>query len=478
VNAASAGLITTALTVTNLLIGFAFQSLIAFALGLGTLADQFQLTWAVVTFGATVFLTLVSSVLVPRMHKGTHQHYTGDRLYLAGWGFLLASAQAVFGICTSGDLGTLLIASAPCHVLAALTASPIAMAYLNNRFAIAAAGNIFNGLGLVAATAVAYAIEINPFSLGFALTVGYAVQYLLTAFPMRHTMRSANTESLIGLKTLSALIIFTMLTKLQPLLERVLAESLSIGSTAALGFGQKISQGLLLLGAFGLALTATGSLSKAYAKKDQDLIDSILSRTLVTTVVATLTVMAIFIPVSHIVIRVLFQRGQFTPSDTDEVLTIFLAQTPWIIACALTGVLTSFMYVARQYVNVAICSALGLTATAVASVGLRSVYPDQAVALSSSIGAMSTLLYAYICVWRDPVGKRGLSAAGRFKTLTITAVTMFTTVMVAYFVGRDLLNLELTSTFALLVIPITLSASYFRAGFRGKVKELVDARLD
>ncbi|MBE7159082.1 MAG: hypothetical protein INR62_11745, partial [Rhodospirillales bacterium] len=320
-NATSAGFVTTAITVLNIALGFGFQSLIAFALGLGALADAFQLTWAIVTFGTTVFYTLVTTVLVPRVHDGSNSVRLGDARHLAVFGTIATALQVFAAIFTAQPLTDLLLYSAPSHLLAAITAPAVTLAYLEHRFALAAIGNVYNGLGLLAAAAIAVGAGPTPANLGIALTAGYTTQFLLTALPLRNNLRSVDWRAAIGTRSIVGLILFTMLTKLQPVLERTISESFGIGSTAALGFGQKISQGLLLLGAFGLAITATGSLSRAFASGDGPLTARLFGRTLISTFITSTLIIAFFIPFSRLSVQILFQRGEFTAYDTNSVFS-------------------------------------------------------------------------------------------------------------------------------------------------------------
>lgn len=475
-NATSAGMVTTAITVLNIVLGFGFQSLIAYALGLGTLADRFQLTWAIVTFGTTVSYTLVTTVLVPRVHAVESEVQLGDTKYLALFGAAATIVQFAAGVSVSPQLGHLLMFSAPSHVLAALTAPVVALAYLEHRFGLAALGNVFNGVGLLVAATAAVLVGPTPVNLGIALTAGYIMQLLLTALPLRSSIRAASRSVAIGLKPITALILFTMLTKFQPVLERTLAESLGIGSTAALGFGQKITQGLLLLGAFGLAITATGSLSKAYSSNNPPLAAKIFARTLVSTFMACTLVLAFFLPFSRIAVQALFQRGEFSSTDTSAVFEILLAQLPWVFAGAMTGVVTSYMYVARRYAKVALSSAIGLFATLSASAALMTVLPDLAVAVGSSVGAISTLAFALFATLKEPIWTNVLEETRKFTPAVIAAGLTLTVSAISFFIASTVnsgpfLGLAVFGPVTMLVLSLAMPPA------RNACKELIRARI-
>ncbi|CAH0153918.1 hypothetical protein SRABI91_00779 [Rhodococcoides fascians] len=402
-SAGYAGFVTTLLTLTNIVVGFAFQSLIASKLGLSGLADQFQLGWTIVTFGTTVFFALVPMVLVPRIHDGSNILFLGDLRAFWALGMVATAAQAIYALTLTGSLSTILLLSAPSHILAALTCGAQAVAYLQHRFALAAAGGVANGIGLFTWVAISGWNNTSALTLGTGIAIGYLAQFIAAALPVARVMWRSRWTNQIGLRAILALFAFTLITKFQPVLERILTTDLQTGATAALGFGQKIAQGLLLLCAFGLALTAVGTISKHLANNDHRAAARILERTIATTVIATSLVSAAFIPFSLLAVHVLFVRGEFTSEDALTVQNTILLQLPWVLACALTGAMTSYLYIERAYIRVGVASVIGLVVTVTTGLALSRNFPAEAVPIASSAGAVVTCIAVALSLRKSPV---------------------------------------------------------------------------
>ncbi|MGN7132645.1 lipid II flippase MurJ [Rhodococcoides corynebacterioides] len=405
-----------------MVIGFLFQSIAAALLGLTPLADQFQLTWAIVTFGTVIFATMVTTLIVPRIRDSAGVLHIGDALPIAIMGGIGSSAQVVAAQLTDDSLQSMLLWSAPSHLLAAMSAVAQSIAYLDKQFGAAASVGVANGVGLLCGVIVPLLTEVSPVKLGLSLTIGYLFQTAYIIGRTRSHFREAERTKVIGVRVLIFVTLFTMLTKAQPLAERYIAEFFTDSSTAALGYGQKIAQGLLLFAAFGLALTATGSLAAYVQAERMPEAARLLSRTLLATLVTSTGVIITFLPFGPMAIRVLFERGEFSPSDTSVVSTIVLAQIPWVLANALAGVITGFMYVARQFVRVGIAAATGLIATCVAVYLSSKFTDDYAVAIASSVGSFSTLACVAVFLVRNQIFALVLGELSRARRLVLLIV--------------------------------------------------------
>lgn len=404
-SAGRAGGITTIMMLVNIVIGFVFQSFVAAKIGLSPLADVFQGTWAVVTFGATVQLTMVTSLLVPHC-----QHVDNGILAMSrtrqpiALGFIATGLQLVIALLFStGDSLILLIASAPSHLFVAAASVPLARAYIGRRFVTAGAGAIANGIALLA-TALVGASVMGPVVLGVGLSLGYLAQWLVTVVGTRGAVPLTGTAR-ISAALFMGVTAFTVVSKLQPVLERAISLSIAEGATSALGFGQKIATGLLMLGTFGLALTTNAALSRHVSAEHWQEAGDLLSKTAVASFALTSAVAAVALPLSFPSVVVLFQRGEFTHADSQVVADIVVAQIPWAITAALTGVFTFLLYALRWYARVLAVSAAGLAGTLGVSTALAGSVPMLAVAIGSSAGSTLALVATLVLVRRTPICK-------------------------------------------------------------------------
>lgn len=415
----------------NIVVGFGFQSLIAARIGLSPLADSFQGTWAVVTFGATVQLTLVTSLLVPHLQTTSSGLPTLTRtrlpLLLGAFGAVCQASGALFA---GGVSQALLLASAPSHIFVAATAVPLARAYVNRRFVTAGAGAIANGVALLIVTALGDSV-MGPWLLGSALSVGYMAQWAATIVGLRGVAPFAPGVG-ISFRLFAGVAAYTMFSKLQPVLERAISLSVAEGATSALGFGQKVASGLLLVGTFSLALTTTAALSRYVRAQEWERAGTLLSKTTVASFALTSAVVAVALPLAYPVVVILFQRGEFTRADSVVVTDIVIAQLPWVLAAVLTGVFTAFLYALGWYSKVLFGSAAGLIGMAASSLLLAGTLPMTAVAVGGSVGAISALLFIAVLVSRSPVGVTFGRALRERVSLVLKAVCLLVASVVVY----------------------------------------------
>lgn len=415
----------------NIVVGFGFQSLIAATIGLSQLADAFQGTWAIVTFGATVQLTMVTSYLVPHLQVVAHGIPTMARTRLPLLlGAVGTSLQVCAALAMSGDLSPLLLASAPSHVFVAATALPLARAYVGRRFVTASSGAIANGLALLAITAGGSAV-MGPWLLGAAVSVGYVAQWLATVFGIRGAAplgpaMGISTRLFIGVTA------YTLFSKLQPVLERAISLAATEGATAALGFGQKIASGLLLIGTFSLALTTTAALSRHVLGGHWELAGALLSKTTIASLAVTSAVVAVALPLVYPAVVVLFQRGEFSAADLSVVTDIVVLQLPWVLTAVLTGVFTACLYMLRWYGKVMIGSAAGLVGMAGVSIFLAGKIPMLAVAIGSSVGSTAALVVTFVLLLRSPVGDSFRCAVAVHLPLAMKSLVLLSGSIVAY----------------------------------------------
>lgn len=431
-----------------MLVGFAFQAVIAAALGVGSLSDDFQLAWAIVTFGTVTILTMVANLLVPRLHLGTTDRVAAGDAWLvpvAGLAFSLAQAGIGIALWRSPDLSLMLLTSAPASFLAGLAAVPQAVAYVQKRFVLAAVGPVANGVGLLS-WCFLWRDDLGPAQLGIGLSVGYFVQAVVVSVPLLWNrpefvrVRSMSTRAFIGVTA------FTLLSKFQPVVERLLSVAIAEGAATALGFGQKVAQGLLLVASFGLALTATATLTHHLRSKDYQRLAHVLSRTLAGTVLLAGVTVAFALPLSYPVTAILFERGNFTSEDTAYVANVIVLQLPWVFAGAVSGVFTSYLYVERSYVRVIGASLIGIISTLGVTLALAQAVPAYAVALASSLASVFTLLWLANLVRTSPVASHLANEIKQMRLMLISTMVLMAVAGVSYGLCRLSFGVESLAT--------------------------------
>ena len=461
-SAVLAGGITTLVTIANIAVGFGFQALVAAQLGTSELADSFQLAWAFVTFGAVTFFSLVPTLLIPRIQSSDGKIIAiGDGWTIGLIGLAFSAIQLLFGLFTwhSNSASEALVWSSPAHLLAALSSLPQAIAYIGHRFGLAAAGGFFNGVGLLVCFIVLSQHDLSPGDLGLCLTVGYLVQATATVAPLTLNSPVMVATRTIPVVAISGFVCFTLITKLQPLLERILTTDGSEGATAALGFGQKIAQGLLLVGAFGLSVNAAASLSRLVQSQNYAAAARTLVRTTVLTAVITSAAIGAFLPASAVLTRLLLVRGSFTDEDAVLVWDIAMCQVPWVIACALTGPLTSYLYVARQYRRVLVVAAAGLVVTWLTAKNLTALAADLRVPVASSLGSLACLAVVVVLLRTDKIFPEVQRALRSYRwAIFATSISLGLMSTLAFYIALLDIDGRSVGTCAALTAPLLMLA--------------------
>lgn len=480
-SAVSAGAIGTFLNVVNVLVGFGFQAALAATLGVGALADTFQFVWTIVTFVAVVQFSMVTSLLVPRLQTVLQgvELVGRSRLPLA-LGATATVLQALTALSLpDGDARLLLLMAAPAHVFAGATAEPLALAYVSRRFWIAGFGPVANGIVLLFVTL----IDLNNMTagvLGVAVALGYSAQWAATVLGTRDLASSARRDITIPGIVYLGVLGFTLVSRFQPVLERILSYRLPTGTTAALGFGQKIATGLVLFATFGFAIASVGSLARhTGAKKSSEAAD-LLARTTLATLVSASAVTALALPAAYPAVVILFERGTFTPDDSRFVANVILILIPWVWAGSLTGVFTAYLYVAGRYRQVLLASLANLAVTLLCGIALGELMPKYAVPIASSAGCVTALLGCVIILSRTDVWheygfnllKRWRLAAAALGAMTASGITFAT---LRFLVGVPSLTEYIAAT--LITAALALSILLSTAVVRSELSEVLKAQL-
>lgn len=410
-----AGAISTLMAVLNIVVGLAFQSLLAAELGLGPMADAFQLVWGIVTFEALCFASIVITTLVPRLQPDFGGRLgAGDAVWLGGLGALVSGLHFAAALQLDGAVREIMLWASPAAVLAALSAVPQALAYTTRRFAVAALGPIANGLGVLVVALMTRG-NFHAQSLGIAITVGYVAQLAVLVASLVMTRHQLSMATSVTLKTAVGSLGFTVVTKFQPVMERLLTVLLPTGATATLGFSQKIAQGLLLLSAFGISTATLPRMSELERAGRHREAAHAVARAFTLTLVCTSVIIGLAAPAVELAVAVLLERGAFSSEDSDAVVKAVVMQFGWVVGCALTGVLTAFLYAARRLARVLASSIAGLAVTCGTAFMFARIDPNLAVPIASSLGSLTVLMGA---CWATRATETGRFLATEFRHLT------------------------------------------------------------
>lgn len=421
-----AGFVVTAMNLVNVAVGLLAQSLLASQLGISSLSDDFQLAWAIVTFGALIFFSMVTSYFVPRMHPTAAKPIPIGGIWIPiAFGFALMCIQIAWAILDTSRSGIsqILLWSSPVAVIASLAALSQVFALLERRFILASVGAVANGLGLLAFLLVVPR-PLSGASLGQALAIGYVCQLSAVGLPLLFGRIRISRDVSIRLIPFLGVAGFTLIAKFQPVVERIVAISVYSGSTTALGLGQKVAQGLLLLSSFGLAFTSIAIVSEHINANNVRRAGSAIAETLATTLLFCSIVTAYSIGLIRPVVELIFEHGSFTAGDTTYVTEVVYMQIPWVMASAVSGVLTNYLYVARKYARVIWASLIGIFATIIISGVIAPFAPQFAVVIASSCASVLSLGWLGFVVWQSDISYELVQELTVLKPMIIAIVCL------------------------------------------------------
>lgn len=118
------------------------------------------------------------------------------------------------------------------------------------------------------------------------------------------------------------------------LVDQAMAARLGSGSVSVLGYGRKLSGLIITLSATAVSAAALPEFSKLVAAGQWQSIRHTMRTYTPLMLIVTLPITAVFILFSQPLVRLLFERGAFTASDTEQVAltqSLFLLQVPFYI---------------------------------------------------------------------------------------------------------------------------------------------------
>jgi putative peptidoglycan lipid II flippase len=198
-----------------------------------------------------------------------------------------------------------------------------------------------------------------------------------------------------------------------PVVDQSMAAMLAPGSIAALSYGSKVTTGLLAIGATALSTAALPYFSKMAADRDWPGCRHTLKRYSMLVLSFSVPVTLLLIGFSKPIVKLLFQRGAFTRTDTEIVSAVqacYCIQIPFYVLCVL---FVRFISSVRRNDLLMYVSALNLVVNIVMNLILMRVWGIAGIALSSSI----VTVCSFVCLCTSSI-----RLLGRQSSRALTAV--------------------------------------------------------
>jgi putative peptidoglycan lipid II flippase len=207
------------------------------------------------------------------------------------------------------------------------------------------------------------------------------------------------------------LLLASLYTRLDPLIDRSLASHLYVGAISHLGYASRLVNAILALTSGALSVVAFPYLSAA-AAKGRDELSAELARTLAMLALVVVPFVAAVLLFAPLIIRDLFERGAFTAADTVAV-ALLLRWSVGIILGASIGEITSRAFYADHSMWPPVFIGAGLlTLAVVGKVMLVSAHGVEALVAASSVAYV--LGASVLIVWlRLRLGPAMFAGVGR-----------------------------------------------------------------
>jgi putative peptidoglycan lipid II flippase len=199
-----------------------------------------------------------------------------------------------------------------------------------HHFAVPASGNFFRNVTVIASILLTFH-RLGFYSIVFGYLAGYLIQLgilgtqLLVLFPVRYSLTLAGSgEAFRNLRGAGAAQ-FTAALGWQGLVvvERMIASFLPPGTLTALAYGVKIMSTLVEVLAGSLGTAALPTLARAYARHETEAVRQALRDVMEIGLIAVAPAMIFCLMLPRNIIRLIFERGHFTPQATSLMSQVF-----------------------------------------------------------------------------------------------------------------------------------------------------------
>jgi putative peptidoglycan lipid II flippase len=419
------------LSVAGKLIAFFKEGVVAYRVGTASELDAFLLAYAFPLFFVNVLTGSLATAFVPvyvRVRASEGEQRAAELARRLSWslGAVLAVAAVVlspmssalirltvdFDSSTTRLATTLVYALMPVLVLNGLSGFWAGFLNARGKFAVPAMAPATTPLAVAAALLIGWD-DLGIYSIVVGTLIGGVVELLLIAAAARANGLRFSMPSGLRTGTQRVLPEFlaaaggNVLLGATVLIDQAMSAMLAPGSVAALGYGTRITSGLLGVGTMALATALLPHLSQLVAERRFSELRRLLRRSSALTLAITIPVMVILIRFSEGTIDLLFERGSFTAGDTALVANIqavFAIQIPFFSLSMIAVRLISALQANRWLM---IGSALSLALNVVLNLILSAYLGVTGIALATSI------VYAAACafLWAVAIKKLGTVAA-------------------------------------------------------------------
>lgn len=208
-------------------------------------------------------------------------------------------------------------------------------------------------------------------------------------FSMRFNTPEIRRDVVVLMPTLAAALLYDLHTWVAV----IIATHLGEGNAAAIGFASRLPgfvQALIIVPIAGMVYSY---MSEYAAKNDVEKMISILWKTVRTILFIVVPIVVIAMPSSFDIVRIVYQRGEFTPEATALTSSALVWHMPGLLGYTVYTFVARLYYSRQDTKTPMFCWIIVVPINIVLSIGLSSIMGIGGLALASSIGiSLATLL--------------------------------------------------------------------------------------
>jgi len=243
--------------------------------------------------------------------------------------------------------------------------------------------------------------KIGIMSLAIGTLIGSVVSFLFV-LPILFTKEFRfsfhfdifDTHFISLLKVSFPLLLGGLIFRSAPVLERMIASKLPLGSISILGYSGQLINILSTIAISGIVISFFPSMSDAWTK-DMTLFNQYFNKGIRSILLLTIPIALSFVLFGETFIKILLERGAFTPKDTIAVSKTFNFMTPAFIMLCLGGITSKVFYISKRTLDLTIISSLELISYLLLSYFLSRHFGYLGIAMGTSIAYSIFMLIYY-----------------------------------------------------------------------------------
>lgn len=218
------------------------------------------------------------------------------------------------------------------------------------------------------------------------------------------------------------LIVVAIITKFTPLIERYLASQLQEGSISHLNYAFKIAAAITILISIGGSTVIFPKMASTTSNNDMEGLRSTISLGLRIMWMIIAPVITIGFLLSPHVVKILFERGEFTPADTIIVSDIFRIYLIALIGMCMGNITGKGFYVLKDTRTLAIFGTIEAVAYAIYTILLTRWLGISGIAIGYVIYFNVSLLWQLLILNHRMVKAKGIEILASFGKTSVGAI--------------------------------------------------------